>query len=423
MGKTIRDAGQRARFRLLLGAAIATSLGGAPAQGLAAPLTQPVKMHIRLYDYAHVPSKVLVKAEGQTGIIFRQAGVEVTWENSVPPKDPSQAKPTSPRPPDAASVDLRIVTHFESISGALRHHSMGFAVPPDTASISLEWVEKLASLGVAEEYQVLGAAMTHEIGHLFLGPNSHSSVGIMRAGWKEDDLKQASQARLTFTTSEAERIRTEVRQSQEQQPTASGSARPTTVLTPSSESMELSLAIKVRVHNYARVPAEILRWAEDDVSKIFLLAGVGTTFADCPLTREQVVSYPACRDPAGPSDFILNIVTPGMAKRLPFSSDGFGFAAPCGSGQASCTGYVFYERARQLAPSANVDLSVVLSRVLAHELRHLLGLVHSEIGLMRAEWNPSDFGPNSLVGMVFTPWECQRIHAEAAARASPKTPS
>jgi hypothetical protein len=119
-------------------------------------------MHIRLYDYAHVPSKVLVKAEGQTGMIFRQAGVEVTWENSVPPKDPSQAKPTSPRPPDAASVDLRIVTHFESISGALRHHSMGFAVPPDTASISLEWVEKLASLGVAEEYQVLGAAMTHE---------------------------------------------------------------------------------------------------------------------------------------------------------------------------------------------------------------------------------------------------------------------
>jgi len=47
--------------------------------------------------------------------------------------------------------------------------------------------------------------------------------------------------------------------------------------------------------------------------------------------------------------------------------------------------------------------------------------VHSEIGLMRAEWNPSDFGPNSLVGMVFTPWECQRIRAEAAARATERT--
>ena len=35
---------------------------------------------------------------------------------------------------------------------------------------------------------------------------------------------------------------------------------------------------------------------------------------------------------------------------------------------------------------------------------------------MRAEWNPRDFGPDSLLGMVFTPWERQRIHAQAVAR-------
>jgi hypothetical protein len=98
---------------------------------------------------------------------------------------------------------------------------MGFAVPPDTAAVSLQWVDKLASLGIAEEYQVLAAAMAHEIGHLFLGPNSHSPVGIMRAGWKEEDLLEVSQARLTFTTDQAQRIRTEVRYRQEQQGTTS----------------------------------------------------------------------------------------------------------------------------------------------------------------------------------------------------------
>ena len=186
---------------------------------------------------------------------------------------------------------------------------------------------------------------------------------------------------------------------------------------PSRSSSPL-VRINVRLYNRARVPDEILRQAEDDVAGIFLLADVGTTFVDCPLTGEQVPSYPACQGPAGPSDFIVNIVTSGMAKHLPASNDSFGLAILCEPRQASCTAHVNYERARELAPSARVDRSVVLGRVLAHELGHLLGLAHSESGLMRAQWNPRDFGSNSLLGMVFTPWECQRIRTGAAARAT-----
>jgi len=219
MSKTSKEAG---RFSFLLSLAVTTSAAWASAQS-PTPSEQRVKMHVRVYDYAHVPPKVLAKAEEQADMIFLEAGVEVTWENSTPPKDVSMAKPVSPHPADSAGIDLRIVGHFESTAQVLRYDAMGFAVPPDTIAISLESVDKLASLGIAEGYQVLGGAMAHEIGHLFLGANSHSAVGIMRAGWKEQGLTEASQARLNFMPDQAVRIRAEVRHRQEQQQTASAS--------------------------------------------------------------------------------------------------------------------------------------------------------------------------------------------------------
>jgi hypothetical protein len=423
MGITSRDAGQRAPFSLLLGAAMATSAGWPPAQGPAAPLAQPVKMHVRLYDYAHVPSKVLVTAEGQTGMIFRQAGVEVTWENSIPPKDPSQAKPTSPRPPDVASLDLRIVTHFESIPGALHYHSMGFAVPPDTATISLKWVEKLACLGVAEEYQVLGAAMAHEIGHLFLGPNSHSSVGIMRAGWKEDDLKQASQARLTFTTSEAEHIRLEVRRRQERQRTASGSAPTTTGSTPSSESVEPSLTIKVRVHNYTRAPRRVLAKAQKEGYRIFEHVGLQVLWVECPLSSRDLDTFPECREPLGLTGFDLNIVPHAMTDLLTISETTLGLTPMSAEGERGSVAYIFYDHVVTQAKVMLQFLPTILGYAIAHEIGHRLLRTtgHSPNGIMRAQWTPGDLRSAALGELLFTPEESELIRAELLARMSQQT--
>ena len=59
--------------------------------------------------------------------------------------------------------------------------------------------------------------IAHEIGHLLLGPDSHSAAGIMTARWKSRDLVAICQGGLTFTRQESERIQAEVRKRQAQQ--------------------------------------------------------------------------------------------------------------------------------------------------------------------------------------------------------------
>ncbi len=54
----------------------------------------------------------------------------------------------------------------------------------------------------------LGCIMSHEIGHILLGQNAHSLVGIMRGTLLEEDWTQAEQGRLGFTRSQSKQIRT-----------------------------------------------------------------------------------------------------------------------------------------------------------------------------------------------------------------------
>jgi hypothetical protein len=61
-----------------------------------------------------------------------------------------------------------------------------------------------ASLSDAE---ILGHVIAHEVGHLLLGTNSHSAVGVMRARWDREELEQASRGSLRFTPAQAAMMR------------------------------------------------------------------------------------------------------------------------------------------------------------------------------------------------------------------------
>ena len=61
-----------------------------------------------------------------------------------------------------------------------------------------------------------------------------------------------------------------------------------------SHSQEQENRITVLVYNYAHLPIQTLREAEDRASLIFRKAGVEVEWADCPLNNEDPPLYPGC---------------------------------------------------------------------------------------------------------------------------------
>ena len=77
-------------------------------------------------------------------------------------------------------------------------------------TVSLERA-RMASAGYpASVPEVLGCTIAHELGHILLGPNSHSVPGMMRPYWDITELQEAAQHFLLFDAKQAAQLRAEI---------------------------------------------------------------------------------------------------------------------------------------------------------------------------------------------------------------------
>ena len=70
---------------------------------------------------------------------------------------------------------------------------------------------------------LLGTVIAHELGHLLLSTNSHSTFGLMRANWSGKELLAVEHQAMHLSSSESKRIQEAMifrRQSRERQLTA-----------------------------------------------------------------------------------------------------------------------------------------------------------------------------------------------------------
>jgi len=184
-----------------------------------APIEQSSEITVRIYNYAKVPKTTLSSAIEEARRIFQKADVETDWAICPIAGVPQHSNSTcnNEKHLGPAGINLRILP--QSMAARLDAHweYIGFALSTATPGAGSDaWVfygrvEELAASRIVDRKLILGAAMAHEIGHLFLGLGSHSPGGIMRARWHREEMELAGQGYLLFTSRQSDQIRSAVR--------------------------------------------------------------------------------------------------------------------------------------------------------------------------------------------------------------------
>jgi len=155
--------------------------------------------------------------------------------------------------------------------------------------------------------------------------------------------------------------------------------------------------ITVRVYQAAGVPSALEQRALDEAETVLRAALVDVRWRTCSGLNPSA----GCDAQPGPSELLLRIVrggTPG-----PDTSATLGNALVVrASGGVLAT--VYFNQVAWVAKMAKTDVAVLLGRVTAHELGHLMmrSPGHARRGLMRPHWTPGEVRRNRAGDWAFT---------------------
>ena len=162
---------------LLLGVNIpATAKQAAKTEG-----EPDLEITLLVYDYVGLPAELLSRSLNQTKAIFGDAGVVVVPVICTQTGSPGVCHRTLA----PLRVALRIVPKEVPGRGS---EKLGYALG-QYLTVSYPRVEELAEGSDVFLERILGCVVAHELGHVLLGPDSHSAGGIMTARLTDKELR------------------------------------------------------------------------------------------------------------------------------------------------------------------------------------------------------------------------------------------
>jgi hypothetical protein len=158
---------------------------------------------IRILVTSHaglVPRDVLVRAQSETARSYAALGVRLVWN------DPGASLP---------HLAMLIVSSLTSASAKCATEALGAAPAANQGTGRLAYAFYAPIEASAQRYRidvakVLGIVMAHELGHLLLAREPHSSAGIMSGRWGQFEMELIAAGLLSFTKDEGDFIRSAV---------------------------------------------------------------------------------------------------------------------------------------------------------------------------------------------------------------------
>ena len=159
---------------------------------------------VRVYETVQLDPPVKIAALNLARATLAAAAVDVSWKPCAPRAG------SCDRPP-AGDLVLRIVRSTVEydrrslpLGDALVDMAAGEAI---LATVYLDRVARVAKAARMDTRTLLGYAIAHELGHLLLASSTHSTRGLMRPIWRDEELRTARSADWSFTAQEIAAIR------------------------------------------------------------------------------------------------------------------------------------------------------------------------------------------------------------------------
>jgi hypothetical protein len=190
--------GSKIRDLATLASILASGCLGLPSEPLSTP-NPALKLMVRVYQGARADRNILLRAQRYANGVMKRAGVELQWVNCTFSRVDESPRSLCANESNSAWTKITIMPR----SMVTRERSpdvFAFTLPSGVVIFS-NTIRAFASWYRFNESDVLGAVITHELGHVLLGPG-HGSSGLMQADLTPNNFRSFVSGTLRFSPQE-----------------------------------------------------------------------------------------------------------------------------------------------------------------------------------------------------------------------------